>query len=212
MIDGRGRRDVWEYPDAALREAVVNALTHRDLSPWSRGTQVRVEMFPDRLVVDNPGGIFGPPFGASGDDRPASSPRNAVLARLLEDVTTADGRAVAENRGSGIRAMRLAMSDAGLPAPEFAATPSMFTVTLRQRQPTAGGSTRSARREDDRRAAILTLMGTGQLSARDAGEHLGISRQAALRWLKLMQADGLVEPTTENLRSPRLAWRRVTGS
>ena len=60
IIGGAGRRDVWEYPETALREAVVNALVHRDLSSGARGTQVQIEMYPDRLVIRNPGGLFGP--------------------------------------------------------------------------------------------------------------------------------------------------------
>src|SRR4051812_4117729 len=53
IVTGAGRQDIWEYPETALREAVTNALVHRDLSPASRGAQVQVEMFPDRLVVRN---------------------------------------------------------------------------------------------------------------------------------------------------------------
>lgn len=60
IVTGAGRQDIWEYPETALREAVTNAIVHRDLSPTSRGAQVQVEMFPDRLVVRNPGGLFGP--------------------------------------------------------------------------------------------------------------------------------------------------------
>jgi ATP-dependent DNA helicase RecG len=39
-----------EIPVAALSEAVVNALAHRDLSPQSRGTAIQVQRFADRLV------------------------------------------------------------------------------------------------------------------------------------------------------------------
>lgn len=45
-VVGHGRRDVWEYPPEALREAIVNALVHRDFSPGTRGMQVQIEMYP----------------------------------------------------------------------------------------------------------------------------------------------------------------------
>jgi ATP-dependent DNA helicase RecG len=60
VIAGAGRQDIWEYPETALREAVVNALVHRDLSSSALGTQIQIEMYPDRLLIRNPGGLFGP--------------------------------------------------------------------------------------------------------------------------------------------------------
>jgi ATP-dependent DNA helicase RecG len=74
-----------EIPVAALSEAVVNALVHRDLAPQSRGTAVQVQLFIDRLIISNPGGLFGPvsvdTLGSAG----VTSARNATLMQLLED-------------------------------------------------------------------------------------------------------------------------------
>ena len=60
VVRDLGRSDVWEYPETALREAIVNALVHRDLSDASKGAQTQIEMYPDKLVIRNPGGLFGP--------------------------------------------------------------------------------------------------------------------------------------------------------
>ncbi len=104
VVRGAGRADIWQYPEAALREAIVNALVHRDLSPAARGTQVQVEMYPDRLTVRNPGGLFGPVTEERLGEEGVSSARNASLLRLLEDVpwpgvSTAFARTAAPGSG-----------------------------------------------------------------------------------------------------------------
>lgn len=78
-VRGARRIDTWEYPEAALREAIVNALAHRDYSPNARGTQVQIEMYPDRLLIRNPGGLFGPVSVDDLGEDGVSSARNATL-------------------------------------------------------------------------------------------------------------------------------------
>ncbi|AIJ20284.1 ATP-binding protein [Amycolatopsis methanolica] len=130
-VRGAGRIDTWEYPEAALREAIVNALAHRDYSPDSRGTQVQVEMYPDRLVIRNPGGLFGPVTEDNLGEEGISSARNATLLRLLEDVPIPGStRTVCENRGSGIRTMLDALRNASMSPPRFADKISFFRVTF----------------------------------------------------------------------------------
>jgi len=131
VIQGGGRRDFWDYPLEALREAIVNALVHRDLSPGSRGTKVQIEMYPDRLVVKNPGGLFGPSDETRLGEEGNSSARNAVLVRMLEDVEIpGEERTVCENRGSGIRNMIAALRSAGMGLPIFFDRITSFSVTL----------------------------------------------------------------------------------
>jgi ATP-dependent DNA helicase RecG len=114
-----------------IREAVVNALMHRDYSPQARGTQVQVRPFPDRLTLTGPGGLFGnvrlETLGQSG----TSSSRNARLAALLQEAGDPfTGRPVAENRGSGISMMiSQVRRDTGL-VPLFAASLDEFQVTI----------------------------------------------------------------------------------
>ena len=131
VVSGAGRQDIWEYPETALREAIVNALVHRDLSAAARGTQVQVEMYPDRLVIRNPGGLFGPVTIDSLGEEGISSARNATLIKLLEDVPLpGETRTVCENRGSGIRAMLDSLIAAGMSPPQFEDRISSFTVTF----------------------------------------------------------------------------------
>ncbi len=130
LVMGLFRQDEWEYPEVAIREALTNALVHRDLSTGARGTQVQVEMYPDRLVIRNPGGLYGPigvdDLGLSG----TSSSRNRSLLKILADAGAGDGRTVCENVGSGIFTMRRALADAGMEPPEFRDNIATFEVVF----------------------------------------------------------------------------------
>jgi predicted HTH transcriptional regulator len=123
--------DEVEYPLEAVREAVVNALMHRDYSPVTRGTQVQIELFPDRLVVRSPGGLNGGVLVDELGEEGISSSRNAVLASLLADTyLPSSNELVAENRSSGIPAMLDVARRRGLPRPSFRSSITSFVVTM----------------------------------------------------------------------------------
>jgi ATP-dependent DNA helicase RecG len=131
ISDRGGRVDEIEYPLEAVREAVVNALMHRDYSPVTRGTQIQLELFPDRLVVRSPGGLYGGVLIDELGEEGISSSRNAVLASLLADTyLPSSNDLVAENRSSGIPAMLDVARRRGLPRPTFRSTISNFVVTM----------------------------------------------------------------------------------
>jgi ATP-dependent DNA helicase RecG len=119
IVHGLIRIDEWEYPIEVLREAVVNALAHRDYSSAALGTQVQIELFPDRLVIRNPGGLFGPVNEETLGIELTSSSRNAALLKVLEDAEAEPGRTICENRGSGIATMRALLGAVGMNPPIF---------------------------------------------------------------------------------------------
>ncbi|GAA1456379.1 putative DNA binding domain-containing protein [Nocardiopsis exhalans] len=129
VIHGVGRSDVWEYPEVALREAVVNALVHRDLAGHARGTQVQVAMYPDRLIIQNPGGLFGGVTVESLTDHPPSSSRNSILMNILQDVPIPEtDQSVCEKRGSGIQDMLQALRSSQMSPPTFTDRLASFKV------------------------------------------------------------------------------------
>lgn len=124
LIRGVTRQDIPEYPEVALREAIVNAVAHRDYSHFVRGSHIQVRMFADRLEVENPGGLYG---GVTIDRlQEGQSTRNLLLVQLMEDMH------MVENRGSGIDAMLDAMQKRGLPAPVFEDKRTSFLVKFYQ--------------------------------------------------------------------------------
>lgn len=127
LIEGIFRRDIPEYPEVAIREAVVNAVAHRDYSRYVRGSQIQIRLFADRLEIQSPGGLYGNVSEETlGDtDSPPSSSRNRILIKFLEDL------GLVENRGSGVRAMIGAMRHANLEPPRFEDRRTFFRVTFR---------------------------------------------------------------------------------
>lgn len=125
IIDDNGKRvDKNEYPIKAVREAILNALVHRDYSIYTENTPIRIEMYRDRMEVTNSGGLYGKiSIDALGKVHPET--RNAALANMLELLN------ITENRYSGIPTMRREFLNAGLPAPNFLVIHGDFKVVMR---------------------------------------------------------------------------------
>ena len=123
VVSGFKRQDIPEYPREAVREAIINALAHRDYSNFSLGTHIQIRMFPDRMEISNQGGLYG---HLSEDTIGIESPttRNVVLMRMLEELE------IVENRGSGIRAMVEAMRSIHLSPPKFTNKHTSFLITF----------------------------------------------------------------------------------
>ena len=112
-----------EYPVTAIREAILNALIHRDYSTFTEGTPVQINMFSDRLEIRSPGGLYGRlTVEQLGIVRPDL--RNPALAVIAEALTEA------ENRYSGIPTMRRVMREHGLSEPVFENRRDEFIVRL----------------------------------------------------------------------------------
>ncbi len=132
VIAGVGREDRYEYPIEAIREVIANSLIHRDYHPLARGTQVRIELYPDRLEVISPGGLFGTVPRESLMSETVTSSRNSFLAKLLEDVEMpGTSRTICENRGSGLLATAALLREAGLEPPVILERIREFVVVIK---------------------------------------------------------------------------------
>jgi len=86
IAEGR-RMDKTEYPIVAVREAVLNALVHRDYSIYTEGTPVRILMFNDRIEIWNDGGLYGR-LTIDSLGKVHADTRNQALVALLEMLVT----------------------------------------------------------------------------------------------------------------------------
>ena len=108
-----------EYPMRALREAITNAIMHRDY--FESGANVFVEIYDDRIEISNPGGL---PKGLSKEELGTRSVRrNPLIADLLHRI------ALIEKAGTGIRRMREDARKHKCPEPKFTVN-GFFTATF----------------------------------------------------------------------------------
>jgi ATP-dependent DNA helicase RecG len=121
VVKGLEREEHTEYPPFAVREALVNAVCHRDYR--LRGRRIEMRMFDDRMEVISPGGLPGYiTVDNIVDEHFSRNPR--IVGGLFQ-------WGYIEELGLGIDRMIEDMVQAGHPPPEFKATPYSFTVTLR---------------------------------------------------------------------------------
>ena len=116
--------EVPEYPDFAWREALLNAIAHRDYGVEGAGTEVW--LFEDRMEVVSPGALAG---NLTTDElltlRRVHRSRNPRIVRVLVDL------GFARDQGEGIPRMFAEMKGAFLPQPSIEATNRSVTVSLR---------------------------------------------------------------------------------
>lgn len=119
LADGVRRERRWHYPPAALREALVNALAHRD---WTRVEDVEVVTYADRLEIRSPGALQN---SMTVEKMLAGqrSPRNPLIVDVLRDYGYVDAR------GMGVRSkiVPLLLQHNGVD-PEFEATEDCLLV------------------------------------------------------------------------------------
>lgn len=119
VVEGLKRKQEPEIPREVLREAIVNALMHRDY--LNSGEIVHVDVFGDRVEIRNPGGLVE---GMREEDLGQKSRRrNPTVAKILDKAGYVD------RMGTGINRMKHLLSKRGMPQPSFDSN-SHFKVVL----------------------------------------------------------------------------------
>ena len=122
IIKGGPREEKLELPEDALREAVLNAIAHRNY--FVAGANIQIEIFSDRVEITNPGGLVK---GLSRKNLGKKSlSRNNLLFGLMQRM------GLVEKVGSGIIRMRKAMKEYGLKPPGFDIDENWFTIIFKR--------------------------------------------------------------------------------
>lgn len=120
-IIGFERYDIPEYPYDAVREAIINAIAHRDYE--IKGTDVTFFIYDDRIEIISPGNLKFPLTLNNLEDG-NSVRRNEIICNLFHHTK------YMEQYGTGIERIKTKMIEHGLPAPKFELNGNFFKVIL----------------------------------------------------------------------------------
>jgi ATP-dependent DNA helicase RecG len=198
-IESTKRTEHWSIPFQAVREAIINAITHADYS--QQGAPTRLSIFQDRLEIESPGLL---PFGLTIEEisQGVSKLRNRVIGRIFNELK------LIERWGSGIQRIISACEENGLEKPKFEEIGTHFRVTIYIRK-------KEKLLLDTQDQSILDLLKTNNgLSPREIAKKIKLSTRATrARLASLFERDliaqissGPNDPTKRFFLKTRAKW------
>ncbi len=177
VIHAAQRENIPQYPPAAVRETVINAILHTDYS--TKRSPIQVAIFDDRIEITNPGPL---PFGLSLETALSgvSQLRNKVLARVFRELQ------LIEQWGSGLNRIRDLCQQQNINAPKFEELDHFFRVTLYPR------TAKIVLSQSWHIPIVEYIQQHGKISAMEAEKLWKLTRRTATNRLKKMCQEGLL--------------------
>lgn len=185
--EGIHRRDILEYPHEALREAIINALIHRDYSGTS---QIQIRVYPDKLIIMNEGKLPPEVPVEKLKSNHLSIPRNTLLAEIFYYA------GFIESWGHGTIKIVDNCIEQGLPEPDFTEENGVMTVTFykdkwnEENLKKLGLNNRQIK-------AVMYLKGNAKITNNEYKNIFNVSKATATRDLTNLVNKGLLEQIGE---------------
>ena len=179
-FDGLRRVDFFDYPKPALREALLNAVVHRD---YDYSGSILINIYDDRMEFISLGGLVK---GLTLEDimGGVSQPRNMVIANVFYRLQ------LIESYGTGIQKIIESYAGSGR-VPSFAPAPASFVVVLPNRNAESG--VRLDPKESNAENVLRLLHTKRELSRKEVEQFLGCSAFPAGKALKELLGQGRIE-------------------
>lgn len=191
-LEGATRIIEYPYPEESIREAIVNAVAHRDYT--ISGLDIRVDIYPDRLEIESPGRL---PNTVSLESirLGAKYYRNQILVQYLKEAGFMDLHSL----GIPIKILKLCTEYTGS-EPGLEELENSFKVTL---YPKREAATNKIEQQ------ILNLLQTSDnpLKAKEISDNLGLAKRTTIKWINRLIHKNMVEPTTESRNDPNCKYR-----
>ncbi len=180
-FEGLYRTDTRDYPEEALREALMNSLVHRD---YSFSASTLVSIYEDRIEFVSVGGL---PIGITLEDimLGLSVCRNPKLAAIFYRLQ------LIEAYGTGMPKIMRAYADTGL-KPKIEVTNNAFKITLPNRNVAKMTDTALSEPKSTEERILALIVQNGHVVRSDVDQLLDVSQTTANRILKRMVAKGLI--------------------
>jgi len=186
------RKEIWEYPPEAIREAIINAIAHRD---YSSTGNIQIGIYDDRLEIWNPGDLPYPLTPDSLKKEHVSIPRNPLIANslfLIKEI---------EQWGKGTNKIVEWLAKSGLEDPIFKEASGSFVVKFFAPKdilsliPEQGKQNLKELGLNDRQIEMLRVMiNEGKkLTIQDATAIFQVSRKTIIRDMKQLSDLKLIE-------------------
>ena len=173
MLDGVRRVEQTIIPFYVLREAVINAVVHRDYS--IKGSTIKLNVFDDRLEVISPGVLVGN-LDITDLGTGLSECRNRILVRIFRQL------GFMEELGTGIARINALYRKKGLKQPIYYEQGRFFKTTLPQEKIVT----------EPEDTVYSLLHSEGAMAASSLATHLDVHHNTILKYLKKLISDGKV--------------------
>jgi len=212
------RDSIWDYPLDALREAVTNAICHRD---YASSSDIQIKVFDDSIRIWNPGVLaYDLSFEQLREGDYSSRPRNKLIAQIFYDLE------IIERYGSGIGRIDDACKEADIPPPKLENQGGGFTVIFSKAptgtppeielggrsQPESQPESRPESQPESLEMRVLSALKDGPMAKSSLSAGLG-QKEVSGQLNKVMRdllADSTVEYTIPDKPNSRLQKYRIT--
>ena len=177
------RQEVLEIPEEVLREAILNAILHRDY--FEKGACIMVEIYLDRIEISNPGGLAA---GLKPEDFGKKSlSRNPLLFGLVHRM------GLVEKVGSGIERMRATMRNASLDEPNFEFR-TFFTVMLKRPVWEKDFTQKTPRKHPESTQKIINaILKKPTITRKELAKKLGLSQDSIKHHILILKKKGILK-------------------
>lgn len=172
VIVGIERKKIRKYPERALREAIINAVIHKN---YAIPSEVKIFLYPDKIIIKNPGGLMP---GVDLED-PEHIPRNPYICELMHDL------GYIEKYGYGIKMIREACKNHPLIEVKFKPKAYVFEVIFEEKS--------SFSELDPINNEIYRLIKLKPRSSSELARLLKMSKTGILKRIKRLISLGLIK-------------------